>query len=292
MQPKDYYQLLGVPRNASEADIKKAYRKQARKFHPDMNKATTATQSMADINEANAVLSDPLKREAYDTHGTLRDAPQPQAHDHGFAPSGGWSEFFNFGEAARGPARGSDQHASIQLDLQDAYLGATKTLTLRTPATDPSRPGTTTERQVSIPRGICAGQQIRLAGHGGTGLRGGERGDLLLEVHFKPHPQWRTQGRDVYGPLLLSPWEASLGPWLVVPTPAGEAEVKVPVPWKAGRSIRLKGHGIPSTKNPGAKPPGDLYFELAVALPPANSAAEKEAYAAMGLAFASFKPRA
>jgi curved DNA-binding protein len=147
--------------------------------------------------------------------------------------------------------------------------------------------------QVSIPIGVFEGQQIRLAGRGNAGRDSGPPGDLLLEVHFKPDGRWRTQGRDVYGPLPLAPWEATLGPWLVVQTPVGVAEVKIPLNWKAGRTLRLKGHGIPGSALHGlaAKAAGDLYLELAVTLPPADSSKARRAYAAMALAFADFQPR-
>lgn len=316
---KDYYQLLGVARDASPADIKKAYRKQARKFHPDMNKASTATQSMADINEARDVLSDPEKREAYDTLGTQRDDPPQQAARAGrpsFHKPAGWEERFHFGDASaddagahsdffeelfggggprrpKGPQRGQDRQAGITLDLLDAYLGAQKSLTLRGGDDEEGLHTADTELQVSIPKGVFEGQQIRLAGHGSAGTAGGAPGDLLLEVRFKPDARWRTAGRDVYGPLPLAPWEAVLSSWLVVQTPAGVAEVKIPPDWKPGRSLRLKGHGIPGNGASGHahKPAGDLYLELAVALPAADSDHARAAYAALALAFPDFHPR-
>jgi len=295
MEHKDYYKLLGVPRSASAADIKKAFRRQARKFHPDMNKAANATQSMADINEAHEVLSDPDKREAYDTQGTLRDAPPaaPQADPFAFRQPEGWAEFFNFGAGPAAPQAGPDQHASITLDLQDAYQGARKSLSLRSDNNFGTAPATPTQLEVTIPVGVFEGQQIRLAGRGGAGTSGGARGDLLLEVRFKPDALWRTQGRDVYGQLPLSPWEASLAPWLVVKTPGGEEEVKIPAGWKAGRRLRIKGRGIPAGPSAAlGKAPGDLYLELTVALPPADTSAAKDAYAAMAAAFPGFSPRA
>jgi len=296
MQHKDYYKLLGVAHGASPADIKKAFRRQARKYHPDMNKASDATQSMADINEAHEVLSDPAKREAYDTHGTLRDAPPPQAapaEEYGFQAPPGWADFFHFGNGPAGPMAGQDQHAGITLDLQDAYLGARKSLSLRAETDFGSAPGAPKQLEVTIPAGVFEGQQIRLAGHGGSGAGGGARGDLLLQVHFKPDPKWRTQGRDVYGSLPLSPWEASLAPWLVVDTPDGHAEVRIPAHWKAGRRLRIKGRGIPAGAAATAqgKQPGDLYLELTVVLPGADTAAAKAAYSAMALAFPDFLPR-
>jgi curved DNA-binding protein len=325
-QAKDYYQVLGVARSASAAEIKKAYRKQARKFHPDMNQASSATQSMADINEARDVLGDADRRQAYDTLGLRRDeapvqAPPASAKSH--PKPTGWADFFAFqtggsavpepGAAAphsdffeqlfghtaqarpssSGPVRGKDRHAIITLELQDSYLGAQKTLALQAIDSAAAPGAKPTELQVSIPRGVFEGQQMRLAGRGSAGRAGGAAGDLLLEVRFKPDARWRVEGRDVYGQLPLAPWEAALSPWLVVQTPAGVADVKIPADWKSGRSLRLKGHGIPGSSSAGLahKAAGDLYLELTLTLPPANSSQARAAYAAMASAFADFQPR-
>jgi curved DNA-binding protein len=331
---KDYYKVLGVARGASSTEIKRAYRKQARKFHPDMNQSSDATRSMADINEAHGVLGDVHKRRDYDTLATQRgEAPRRAASSAApsFRKPSGWSDFFSFahnqtktktqthaeadavdataqsdffeelfGSAIHGrpvgaaPQRGRDHHASIALDVQDAYLGAQKTFSL--PSVDSAAPqdAAPTELQVTIPRGVFEGQQIRLAGRGSAGSGGAAAGDLLLEVCFNPDPRWRVKGRDVYGPLPLAPWEAALGPWLVVHTPGGVAEVKIPLDWKAGCTLRLKGHGIPGSSSSGLahKRAGDLYLALALALPPADSSQARAAYAAMALAFADFQPRA
>ncbi len=311
MQFKDHYKVLGVTRAASATEIKKAYRKQARKFHPDMNQSSTATRSMADINEAHAVLGDEHKREVYDTLRTQRDdlpAAGPRASASSSPKSSGWADFFPFANgrnesagvdaapaqpSGSGPLRGKDRHASITLDLQDAYLGGHKTLSLRAVDSAVAEGAAPIELQVTIPKGVYEGQQIRLAGRGSSGSGGAAPGDLLLEVRFKSDARWRATGRDVYGALPLAPWEAALSPWLVVQTPAGVSEVKIPVDWKAGRSLRLKGHGIPGSSSSGLshKAAGDLYLELAVALPPADSSKARDAYAAMALAFADFHPR-
>jgi curved DNA-binding protein len=323
VRAKDYYQLLGVARGASAADIKKAYRKQARKFHPDMNQGSPSGHSMADINEARDVLSDPVKREAYDTLGTRRDDPPTQPKGNTFHPAADWADAFHFepgaggpdgqanpgtffeelfgihkkGSTAKGPRRGQDRHATITLDLQDSYQGASKTLTLHVDGThdsaDNPMKGSSTELHVSIPKGVFEGQHIRLAARGGAGSAGGVSGDLLLKVRFKPDARWRTQGRDVYGALPLAPWEAVLNGWLVVQTPGGVAEVKIPAHWKTGRSLRLKGHGIPgnTASGPAHKEAGDLYLELEVALPSADTEHARAAYAALALAFPDFHPR-
>ncbi|WP_270174923.1 DnaJ C-terminal domain-containing protein [Diaphorobacter sp. ED-3] len=324
MEFKDYYQILGVARDATAADIKKAYRKLARRYHPDVSKEADAAARMAEVNEANTVLSDPEKRAAYDALG--REAPHRAGQD--FRPPPNWdagfeftgtpgaegmdaaqfSDFFEqlFGRAAHAqrsrhagpsahdgsdrtsPQRGRDHHASIELDLRDAYLGAERTLTLRGARLDDSGHLVNEERQlqVNIPKGVREGQLIRLGGQGGPGLGGAPAGDLFLEVHFKPDARWRAEGRDVYQSVILAPWEAELGGPVEVQTPGGATvEVTVPPRWKPGRKLRLKERGIP------AATPGDLYLELHVALPPATNEAQQQAYRAFAQAFPQFQPR-
>ena len=324
MKYLDYYAVLGVPRDASAEDIKKAYRKLARRYHPDVSKEADAAARMAEVNEANTVLSDPEKRAAYDALG--REAPHRAGQD--FRPPPNWdagfeftgtpgtegmdaaqfSDFFEqlFGRAAHAqrsrhagpsahdgsgrtsPQRGRDHHASIELDLRDAYLGAERTLTLRGARLDDSGHLVNEERQlqVNIPKGVREGQLIRLGGQGGPGLGGAPAGDLFLEVHFKPDARWRAEDRDVYQSVTLAPWEAELGGPVEVQTPGGATvEVTVPPRWKPGRKLRLKERGIP------AATPGDLYLELHVALPPATNEAQQQAYRALAQAFPQFQPR-
>jgi len=314
MEFKDYYKILGVEKAATEQDIKKAYRKLARKYHPDVSKEADAPARMAEVNEANAVLSDPEKRAAYDELGRQphgrpgQDFRPPPNWDAGFEFTDGagsegdaeFSDFFAqmFGRAARGqraqarsgpmpPMRGDDHHAKIELELLDTYQGAERTISLRGAHLDDAGHVVHDERQLSvkIPKGVREGQHIRLAGRGGAGFGGGAAGDLLLEVVFKPDARWRAEGRDVYQRVPLAPWEAVLGGAVEVATPTGAAEVTVPAGWKPGRKLRLKGRGIPGAE------PGDLYLELEIALPPADSDAARAAYAALRQAFPDFDAR-
>jgi curved DNA-binding protein len=310
MEFKDYYQTLGVARDATQDEIKKAYRKLARKYHPDVSKEKDAEARMKEINEAQAVLSDPEKRAAYDQVGQGNRAGQdfrpPPDWDAGFEFSGrgpfegdaaGFSDFFSElfsrgrGEGARFQARGEDHHAKILLDLEDAYRGATRLITLRVPTVDAEGHVALTERslEVRIPKGVHEGQIIRLAGQGNPGLGGGSAGDLYLEVHFKPHPRYRVEGRDVYATLPVAPWEAALGASVRASLPDGEVEVRIPEGSQTGRKLRLKGRGIPGSQ-PGAQS-GDLYLVLEVILPPAKTAKARELYQAMARELA-FDPRA
>lgn len=300
MKFKDYYETFGVPRDATQDDIKRAYRKLARKFHPDVSKDPEAEVRFKELGEAYAVLKDPEKRAAYDQVGSQWQAGQdfqpPPGWDAGFEFTGresgngmDHSDFFEalFGRHAAGAhrqgthARGRDHHARVLIDLEDAYRGGQRSISLRMPERDAQGRVTMRERMldVSIPKGIHAGQHLRLAGQGEPGLGEGGSGDLYLEIDFNPHRQFRVDGRDVLLDLPLAPWEAALGCSLVVPTPEGSVQLTVPAASGAGRQLRLKGKGIPG------KPPGDLYAVLGIVLPPANSESEKEAYRAMAKAF-------
>lgn len=306
MQFKDYYGVLGVPRTASADKIKKAFRKLARQHHPDLNKAPDAQARMQEINEAYDVLHDVEKRAAYDKLGQgLRGGQEfrpPPDWDAGFEFTGApdeaaaQSEFFAnlFGAArrhstGRGAGRrmaGEDHHAKIVIPLEDAFGGATRTITLTTPELDDAGRVSLRERQLSvaIPKGVRAGQQIRLAGQGSPGFNGGAPGDLYLEVEFEPHARYRVDGRDLYLALPVAPWEAALGATVRVPTPTGELEVGVPAGSQNGRKPRLKGRGIPGTQ------PGDFYAVLELALPPADTEAARALYRQMAQAM-PFNPR-
>ncbi len=305
MEFRDYYQTLGVGREATQDEIKKAYRRLARKYHPDVSKEPDAEARMKEVNEANAVLSDPEKRAAYDQLARGRRAGQefqpPPDWDAGFEFSGrgpfegeaaDFSDFFAelFGRGgmrgARVHMRGEDHHAKILLTLEDAYRGATRGVSLRVPKVDAQGRVSLGERRldVRIPKGVHEGQVIRLAGQGGPGAGEGPAGDLYLEVHFEPHDRYRVEGRDVYATLRVAPWEAALGATVRAALPDGAVDVRVPEGSQTGRKLRLRGRGIPGT------PPGDLYLVLETVLPRADSARAREIYQTMARELA-FDPR-
>ncbi len=310
MEFKDYYKTLGVSRDATAEEIKKAYRRLARKYHPDVSKETDAEQKMKEVNEANAVLSDPEKRAAYDQLGQGRgfqpgsDFQPPPGWDAGFefrgqgsngAQAADFSDFFaelfgkQMGAGARQAhqrMRGEDHHAKIMLDLEDTYHGATRSLTLRMPKLDSQGRTVLADHMlnVRIPKGVHAGQVIRLAGQGGAGHAGEAAGDLFLEVHFKPHNRYRIENKDIYATLPVAPWEAALGATVKIPVPDGQVEVRVPENSQSGRKLRLKGRGIPAATS------GDLYLVLEVVLPPATTPKEREFYQTMAQELA-FNPR-
>jgi curved DNA-binding protein len=310
---KDYYQVLGVERTADADAIKKAYRKLARKYHPDVSKEPDAEARMKQVNEAFAVLSDPEKRAAYDNVGQrfhagqeFRPPPDWNAgyefgrHEFSEAEAAEFSDFFSelfggrMGRAGRGHGtrgarftqRGEDHHAKIMLDIEDAYRGGMRAITLRAPQVDANGQVTLAERtlDVRIPRGVHEGQLIRLSGQGSPGVGGGEPGDLYLEVEFKPHRRYRAEGRDVYASLPVAPWEAALGARVEAPVPDGVVEVSIPAGSQSGRKLRLKGRGIPGST------PGDLYLVLEIAVPPADNPKARALYENMAREF-NFNPR-
>jgi len=311
LEYKDYYEIMGVARDATQDEIKRAYRKLARKYHPDVSKEPDAEQRFKELGEANEVLKDPEKRAAYDQLGanwkTGQDFRPPPDWDAGFEFRGGGytdagaadhSAFFEdlFGHRFTEPGagarrtfrvRGEDHHAKVLIDLQDSYAGATRTITLRVPELTDDGHVTLRERNINlrIPKGIKSGQQIRLAGQGAPGLGGAKPGDLYLEVEFREHPFYRVEGSDVYLDLPVAPWEAALGAVVKVPTLAGTIDLKVPANSNQGRKLRLKGRGLPG------KEAGDMYVILQVTLPPADSAAAKALYKQMEDQLA-FDPRA
>lgn len=308
MEFKDYYKILGVERNATEDDIKRAYRKLARKFHPDVNKEDGAEAKFKEVGEANDVLSDPEKRAAYDQLGkdykSGQDFRPPPDWDAGFefsgrSGAGDFSDFFGsiFGgaraERHQGRthtsfrARGEDHHAKILIDLQDALEGATRTITLRVPDLDEGGHVLVRDKSltVQIPKGVTEGQSIRLKGQGSPGMGDGPAGDLYLEIRFRPDQRYRVVGKDLYLDLPVAPWEAALGASVKMPTPGGAIMLKVPPGSAHGRELRVRGRGIPAT------PPGDLYAVLKIVWPPATNEKARQIYEEMAKELA-FDPRA
>jgi curved DNA-binding protein len=313
MEYKDYYQVMGVARSATQDEIKRAYRQLARKHHPDVSKASDAEARFKELGEANEVLKDPEKRAAYDRLGANwkkgQDFQPPPDWDTNFESSsqgfggqdtGEQSDFFEslfrrgfarqqaHAAGAQGyHAHGQDSHAKIQISLEEAYHGGARRVTLQMPQVDADGQVVLREHPIefTIPRGVRAGQRIRLAAQGGPGMGDGQRGNLYLEVEFLPHKHYRVDKHDVYLNLPVTPWEAALGAVIEVPTPSGTVELTVPAGSAEGRKLRLKGRGIPG------KTPGDFYFVLKIAVPLAESEAEKTLYRDMAQAFASFKPR-
>jgi curved DNA-binding protein len=293
---KDYYRTLGVARDASTEEIRKSFRRLARKYHPDVSKEPDAEARMKEVNEAYAVLSDAEKRAAYDQLGAEHQAGEefrpPPGWDAGFEFShhdfqgADYSDFFAelFGRmGARG--QGSDHYAKVLLDIEDAFQGATRQIALRVPKMGPEGRVTLETRtlEVRIPAGVREGQLIRLAGQGAAGA--GKPGDLLLEVHFRAHPRYRVDGPDVHVDLPVAPWEAALGAVLKVAAPGGALNVRIPAGAQSGRVLRVRGKGMPGS------PPGDLMLALRVVLPPGDSERAREIYESMARDLA-FDPRA
>lgn len=310
MEFKDYYSVMGVARDASQDEIKRSYRRLARKFHPDVSKEQDAEARFKEVGEAYEVLKDPEKRAAYDQLGANWKAGQdfrpPPDWNQGFEFHGGgfthddaarFSDFFEslFGQGfaaaghgrGRAHAKGEDVHAKVLIDLDDAYHGASRAVTLK--MTELGADGRPRVRErtlnVRIPKGVRQGQHIRLAGQGDPGIGQNSAGDLYLEIEFRPHPMYHAEGRDVYVDLPVAPWELALGATINAPTPGGAVSLKVPEGSTDGRKLRLKGRGIPGN------PPGDLYAVLKVALPPADSEAARAAYRELQQKL-DFNPRA
>jgi curved DNA-binding protein len=312
MQFRDYYQILGVARDETAENIKKAFRKLARKYHPDVSKEPDAELHMKEINEAYTVLSDPEKRAAYDQVGRGyqpgQDFRPPPDWDAGFEFSGrgfsphettDFSDFFAelFGRMGDGRggvhtrqgnfrAGGEDHHAKVMMDLEDSFTGATRQISLRVPQVDAQGHVQLTTRtlNVKIPKGVHESQVIRLAGQGAPGVGGAPAGDLLLEVHFSPHARFRPEGRNLHLSLPVAPWEAALGAVVAVDLPEGAIKVRVPEGSQGGRQLRVRGKGIPGD------PAGDLFLDIQIVLPPADDPKARQLYEAMARDLA-FDPR-
>jgi curved DNA-binding protein len=298
---RDFYEVLGVGKNADQSEIQRAYRKLARTHHPDVNKDPSAEARFKEISEAYDVLSDPEQRKRYDAFGEdfrrvppdispeewrrarayAGAAPGSPGPGGGPFPGGGGVRYTDaggdidledllggiFGGRGRtnwGPLPGSDQEFEAEITLEEAFHGAQRSLTITGP--DGQR-----TLDVNIPAGVVDGQRIRLRGQGGRGANGGQPGDLYLIIRLAPHPRYRVSGRDLTAPLPLSPWEAALGAAVPVETPGGSATVNVPAGTSSGRRLRLKGRGLPNRRGE----PGDFYAEAQIRVPSSLTAEER-----------------
>ena len=326
---KNYYNDLGISRQASPEDIKKAYRKLARKYHPDVSKEANAEAMMQAINVAYDTLSDAEKKKQYDfeldhpqaaygfngggsdTHsgfGQGFDQGYQQGAHQGNAQGGfqggdfsGFEDLFGrFGQGFGGGQyqqysngsrqqsfRGEDQHASIEVDLEIAFHGATQNITLQIPTYNAYGEPEVQRKtlQVKIPKGMKEGQQIRLSKQGQAGINGGEAGDLYIQIHYKQDDKLRVEGADIYYNIDISPWEAALGQEIEVNTPNGKVKVGIPKNTVYGKQLRLKDKGIP------AKVPGHLYLILNIVYPKAETEQQVHAYEDLAKAFSHFNPR-
>ncbi len=319
MEFKDYYETLGVKRDATQEEIQKAYRKLARKLHPDVNKDPKAEARFKEVGEANEVLKDPEKRKKYDQYGSAwksaqqTGAPPPGWEGYDFSGGGagfsgfggggeGFSSFFDmlFGGGAgpgRGGARGwttqqgqpggafgrDGESAEVALDitLEEALGGGSRDLQLTDPRTGRSR-----NVSVKIPKGIRAGQKIRLAGQGSPGVGAGQAGDLLLRVQLAPHPRFQVDGSNLTVAVPLAPWEAALGAEAEVETLEGAVRLRVPPGTSSGRKVRLRGKGLPQAG--GER--GDLYAEFKIVTPETLTDSERALFEQLA-AESEFRPR-
>jgi curved DNA-binding protein len=313
---RDYYEVLGVSRNAGAEEIQQAFRRLARRHHPDINRDPAAEERFKEINEAYQVLSDPDTRRRYDRFGSdFRQIPEGWEERVGAGtgsrggrvrrgarsrgprgPEGGVYVGTGFGEGgidfddlfgsifgARGggvgPIPGADQEAELVLSLEEAYRGGRRHVTL-------GGPGRPRSSEVTIPRGVVNGQRIRLSGQGGQGSGGAPAGDFYLVVRIAPHPRYRLDGRDIHVDLPVTPWEAVLGATVPALTPGGEVKVRVPPGSSSGRRLRLRGEGMPNPRGT----PGDLYAEVRIMVPAKPSRRERELFEKLA-AESTFDPR-
>ena len=312
MDFKDYYKVMGVARDAGQDEIKRVYRKLARKYHPDVSKEANAEEKFKEVQEAYEVLKDPEKRAAYDQLGSnwrsgQEFRPPPDwgrdfefSGSFGGAEDSGFSDFFSslfgsrspFGQTTRGgrarsfTTAGEDHVAKIQIALEDAYRGGSQTIELKAPHLTEDGHVTVQPRtlKVTIPAGVVEGQRIRLQGQGSAGVGGGRAGDLYLEIGFRPHRLFELNGRDITLTLPIAPWEAALGATVQTPTLGGPVDLRIPSNAKAGQRLRLKGRGLPGAV------PGDQYVVLKIVLPPSDSPKATALYEQMRQELA-FDPR-
>ena len=312
MARRDFYEVLGVARNASADELQSVYRKLARTYHPDINKDPGAEDRFKEISEAYDVLSDPELRRRYDAFGPdfrqVPDGVDPQTWARaragaGSAPQGAgrarpgrggpnedwyvsgvdiddvFGDLFGSRRRSWGPIRGADQEAELTLSVEEAFRGGPRTITL-------SGPDGPRRYDVTIPPGVTDGQRIRLAGQGGHGTGEAPAGDLYLVVRLAPHPRYRVEGRDLHVELPLAPWEAALGATVAVDTPGGEAKLQVPPGTSSGRRLRLKGRGMPNRRGE----PGDLFAEARIMVPATPSKDERRLFEELAQV-STFDPR-
>jgi curved DNA-binding protein len=314
---RDFYEILGVPRTASQDEIQRAYRKLARKHHPDVSKHPDSEETFKQASEAYNVLSDPATRKRYDAFGPdfrrVSEDVDPEAFsrarqagaragsgvrgrggagaDQGFVSDidlesllgsmfGASATGQGRGYASRGPIPGADQESELVVSVDEAYRGGRRSITLQ------GSPDGTRTLRVTIPAGVTDGQRIRLAGQGGRGIDGAPPGDLYLIARIAPDPRYRVQGRDVYVELPLAPWEAALGTTVAVETPDGEAKVKVPAGTSSGRQLRLRGRGLPNPRGS----PGHLFASARVMVPSKLSDQEQRLFSELA-DISNFDPR-
>ncbi|WP_327293905.1 MULTISPECIES: DnaJ C-terminal domain-containing protein [unclassified Streptomyces] len=307
---RDYYEVLGVQRDASSQEIQQAFRRLAREHHPDINKDPGAEERFKELNDAYSVLSDPGTRRRYDRFGeNFRQIPEDweERVGAGAGARGGPGRAGDGGRRVRygngfggggpdidvedlfgglfgrgggfGPMPGADQEAELALSVEEAYRGGRRSVTLAGPEGERSY-------DVDVPRGVLDGQRIRLAGEGGRGSGDGPQGDLYLRVRIKPHPRFRLDGRNIHVAIPVTPWEAALGASVPVPTPGGTAKVTVPGGSSSGRRLRLRGEGMPAPRGRD----GDLYAEIRIMVPPEPSDEERRLFEELA-AVSTFEPR-
>ena len=302
MEYKDYYKSLGVSRDANQDEIKRAYRKLARKYHPDVSKEKNAEKRFKEVGEAYEVLKDPQKRTAYDQLGNSWQAGQE------FRPPPNWNTNFDFngnsftgnfdfsdffeslfggsGQRHHHPFQTQDQHSKIAITLEEAYNGTTRTLQLQMPEADSNGQIHNKIRtlNVKIPKGVTQGQKIRLRAQGPSGV-GGQRGDLYLKIELQPHHLYRIESRDLFLTLPVTPWEVALGSTVLIPALNGQIELKIPPNSQTEQKLRLKNQGFPG------RPSGDLYIILQIVTPKADTPTAIAFYRKMAQEL-PFNPRA
>jgi len=287
MEYKDYYKILGVEKKATKAEIKKAYKRLAGKFHPDVSKVANAEEKFKEVNEAYEVLKSDENRASYDQLGSNWKTGQQGFGGQGGGFSGGadFGDFFEsvFGGAGGGRAsgfggqqrfqrKGQNIKQTIKVPLTDLYTGVNRVFSIQQPQQHPTGQTYLVEKRITvkIPKGIEPGKSIRLKGKGEPGLNGGSCGDLLLKIELDEHSKYELKGKDVYLDLLLTPWEEALGAKVNVTTPAGSIGLNIPKNPQSGKKMRLKGKGLP------AAIPGNLYAVIKIVIPDDNENAKKQ----------------